>query len=361
MDLNRFDTMCTRRSAAPSVLHRPCGAGSLSAIHEIPIVGPRVRRGWSSVGRGPYGHRMPRPLRVGVQLPEVERVVRWPELATIARAAEDVGCDSIWVGDHLLYDRPPAGRTGPWEAWTTLAALAAVTERVTLGPLVACAGFHDPTMLAKLAATVDEVSGGRLVVGLGAGWNRYEFDAFGVPFDRRVERFEEAFPIVRALLAGERVTAAGVHHRAADAELLPPSARPGGPPLMIGSWRPRVLAASIAHVQLWNAWWTDFDNRPQGLAPLHAAVDAACVAAGRDPSEVERTVAVLVAPLGESARAGLGHRTGVAPLTGGPHELAAALAAFAAARIGHVQLVLDPITVESVRSLAPVLAALDRA
>jgi alkanesulfonate monooxygenase SsuD/methylene tetrahydromethanopterin reductase-like flavin-dependent oxidoreductase (luciferase family) len=172
----------------------------------------------------------------------------------MARTAEAVGLDSVWVGDHLLYDRPPEGRRGPWEAWTTLAGLAAVTERVTLGPLVACAGFHEPAMLAKLAATVDEISGGRLVVGLGAGWNRTEFDAFGVAYDDRVDRFEEAFPIVRRLLAGERVTAAGRFHRPVGAELLPPAARPGGPPLMIGSWRPRMLAATIAHVAAWNAW-----------------------------------------------------------------------------------------------------------
>lgn len=306
-----------------------------------------------------YGPVVARPLRLGVQLPEVERVVRWPELSRMARTAEAVGLDSVWVGDHLLYDRPPEPRRGPWEAWTTLAGLAAVTERVTLGPLVACAGFHDPAMLAKLASTVDEISGGRLVVGLGAGWNRAEFEAFGLPFDDRVARFEEAFAIVRRLLAGERVTVEGRHHRVVDAELLPPSGRPGGPPLMIGSWRPRMLAATIAHVGSWNAWWTDFGNAPAGLAPLHDAVDRACEAAGRDPATVERTVAVLAAPLGEAARAGLGHRAGVTPLGGSATRLADELAAFAAARIAHVQLVLDPITVESIAALEPVVRALD--
>ncbi|HYM84735.1 MAG TPA: LLM class flavin-dependent oxidoreductase, partial [Candidatus Dormibacteraeota bacterium] len=103
-----------------------------------------------------------RPLRVGIQLPEVEREVRWPELRTMARLAEDVGLDSLWVGDHLLYRYADGSTRGPWEAWSLLAALAAATERIALGPLVASTSFHAPPMLAKLAATVDEVSGGRL-------------------------------------------------------------------------------------------------------------------------------------------------------------------------------------------------------
>src|SRR6185369_6381980 len=140
------------------------------------------------------------------------------------------GFDSIWVGDHLLYDGP---ERGPWEAWTLLSALAAVTERVTLGPLVACAGFHPPGVLAKMAASVDEVSGGRLVLGLGAGWNDPEFHAFGLPTDHRVSRFAEAFAIVRGLLAGERVTLHGTYWQADDAVLLPAPAR--RVPLMVGS------------------------------------------------------------------------------------------------------------------------------
>ena len=141
-----------------------------------------------------------RPIKVGVQLPEVEREVRWPEILDMARATEDLGFDSIWVGEHLLYryaGRPPRG---PWEAWSLLAGLAAVTSRVELGPLVACTNFHNPAMLAKQAATIDEISGGRLVLGLGAGWNGTEFRAFGFPYDHRIDRFEEAFTIIRTLL-----------------------------------------------------------------------------------------------------------------------------------------------------------------
>jgi len=124
---------------------------------------------------------MSRPCRIGVQLPEVERHVAWPELLSMARAVEDAGFDSVWVGDHLLYDLPNGGTRGPWECWTSLAALAVATERVEIGPLVASTSFHAPAMLAKQAATVDAISDGRLILGLGAGWNAREYRGFGFP------------------------------------------------------------------------------------------------------------------------------------------------------------------------------------
>src|SRR3954452_7636314 len=127
---------------------------------------------------------MPRPCRVGIQLPEVERRVEWPELFSMARTAERVGFDSLWLGDHLLYDLPGGVTRGPWEVWTSLAALAAVSTRGELGPPVASTGFPAPAMLAKQAATVDAISGGRLILGLGAGWNEREFTAYGFPSDR---------------------------------------------------------------------------------------------------------------------------------------------------------------------------------
>ena len=141
-----------------------------------------------------------RPIRVGIQLPEVEREVRWPELVDLARTIEDSGFDAIWLGEHLLYRWPDLPSRGPWEAWTLMGALAAATSRVTIGPLVACTNFHNPALLAKQAVTIDELSGGRFVLGLGAGWNETEFLAYGYPFDHRIDRFEEAFTIIRTLL-----------------------------------------------------------------------------------------------------------------------------------------------------------------
>jgi alkanesulfonate monooxygenase SsuD/methylene tetrahydromethanopterin reductase-like flavin-dependent oxidoreductase (luciferase family) len=304
-----------------------------------------------------------RPLGVGIQLPEVEREVRWPEVRAIARTAEQAGFDSIWLGDHLLYRYASGETRGPWEAWTTLAGLAEATDRVAIGPLVASTAFHAPFMLAKLAATVDEISGGRLVLGLGAGWNDTEFAALGVPFDHRIARFEEAFTIVRTLLAHGTIDFAGEYYEAREAELLPSPTRPGGPPLLIGSSGPRMLAATLPYVSAWNAWYADTGNRPEGVAALREQVDAAAVAAGRDPAVIERTVAVQVRMPGGRGRVmgDTAPRQTVVPLEGSPDEIAGVMRAYAAAGIGHVQLVVDPITEASVAALAPMLEELDRA
>ncbi len=213
---------------------------------------------------------MTRPLRVGVQLPEVEREVRWPELLDIARAIEDLGYDAIWVGEHLLYRWPDREPRGPWEAWTLMSALAAVTSRVTIGPLVACTAFHNPALLAKQAVTIDEVAEGRFVLGLGAGWNETEFRAFGFPFDQRIARFEEAFIVIRTLLRDGAIDFDGAYYQARDCELLP-RPRPGSPRLLIGSNGPRMLRIATPHVEAWNSWYTATGNSPAGVAALSAS------------------------------------------------------------------------------------------
>jgi alkanesulfonate monooxygenase SsuD/methylene tetrahydromethanopterin reductase-like flavin-dependent oxidoreductase (luciferase family) len=288
----------------------------------------------------------------------VERLVRWPEIVAMTRLGEQVGFDSVWVGDHLLYRDEVNGARGPWEAWTMLAGLAAATSRIAIGPLVACTSFHNPTMLAKLAGTVDEISGGRLILGLGAGWNETEYRAYGFPFDRRVARFAEAFTIIRSLLRDGKVDFAGEFYTARDCELVP-RPRPGGPPLMVGSIGERMLALTMPYVDSWNAWYNWTDNRPEGVAPLRAKVDAACTAAGRKPSDVERTVAVLVKLSGATGRRETDPSEQVTPLEGSPDDIAEALRAYAREGIGHVQLVIDPITEASIEALGPVLEKLD--
>ncbi|MGD8683757.1 MAG: LLM class flavin-dependent oxidoreductase [Chloroflexota bacterium] len=300
---------------------------------------------------------MPRPLQVGVQLPEIEYEPRWPDIARMAQLAEAIGLDSVWVGDHYLYRRADGPR-GPWEAWTQLAAIAAVTSRVRIGPLVASTSFHAPGVLAKMAATVDEISGGRLILGLGAGWNETEYRAFGFPYDHRVARFAEAFTIIRTLLREGHIDFEGQYYTLRDCELLPRATRPGGPPLLVGSNGPRMLRLTMPHVQAWNAWYHWFGNRPQGLAEQGALVDAACAEVGRDPAAVERTAAVYVQLPGAVGARDFDRAT-APPLRGSPEAVAAELRAFARAGIGHVQLVIDPVTPAGVESLAPVLEALD--
>jgi probable F420-dependent oxidoreductase len=285
-------------------------------------------------------------VRVGIQLPEVEREVRWPEVAAMARAAEEAGFDSIWLGDHLLYRGDGRPERGPWDVWTQLAALAAVTERVQLGPLVACTAFHPPGVLARMAATVDEVSGGRLVLGVGAGWNEPEFRAFGIRDDRRVSRFEEAFEIVRRLVAGERVTFRGRFHEVEDAVLLPPPAR--RIPLMVGANAPRMLSIALPHVAAWNTWYTYYGNTPEGFAQLDGSVSKAAERCGRDPATLERSACVLVSAGGTDER----------PETAPPVEadrLADHLRELAEAGADEAILVASPITRASVRELASVL------
>jgi alkanesulfonate monooxygenase SsuD/methylene tetrahydromethanopterin reductase-like flavin-dependent oxidoreductase (luciferase family) len=303
---------------------------------------------------------MPRPLRVGIQLPEVEREVRWAELRQMCELAERIGLDSIWAGDHLLYRGDGRPARGPWEVWSTLAAVAAVTERVEIGPLVASTSFHNPAMLAKKAATVDEISGGRLMLGLGAGWNEAEYRAFGFPFDHRVSRFEEAFAIIRTLFATGRCDFHGTYYDLDDCELIPRGPRPEGPPLLIGSNGERMLRIALPHVTAWNSWFVSFGNSVEGYRPLRAKIDSACRTAGRKPAEVERTVALFVAFDDPAGRA-LGARPtpDEAPIAGDPPSLVPALRAFAAEGVGHVQLVLDPITLDSIAALEPTLTALD--
>jgi probable F420-dependent oxidoreductase len=296
-----------------------------------------------------------RPLRVGIQLPEVERHVKWPEYVAMARAAEAVGFDSMWLGDHLLYRGDGRPERGPWEAWTLLSALAAVTERIDLGPLVACLAFHPPALIAKMAATVDEVSGGRLVLGVGAGWNEPEFRAFGITFDHRVSRFEESFEIVRRLLSGERVTLPGRFWQADDAVLLPKPAR--RPPIMVGSAGERVLSIALPHVDTWNTWYDNYGNTPEGFAALNAKVSDAAQRAGRAPGEISRSACVLLV-LDRAA----GDRPlvdGVPPLEGSPDRIAAGLRDMAEAGADEAIAVVSPITEGSIRALGEVLAILD--
>jgi probable F420-dependent oxidoreductase len=297
---------------------------------------------------------MTRPLRIGIQLPEVERDVRWPEYVAMAHAAEAAGFDSIWIGDHLLYRGDGRPERGPWEAWTLLSALAAVTERVELGPLVACASFHPPGLIAKMAATLAEVSGGRFVLALGAGWNEAEFRAFGIPFDHRVARFEESFTIIRRLLDGERVTLSGRHRQVEDAVLLPRPAR--RPRLMIGSNGPRMLRIALPHVDSWNTWYEDYGNTPEGFAALNARITDAVQDAGRAPEDVERSACVLVR-LDPSA-SGRPVTPEAPPLEGSPQRIADALRELAQAGADEAILVVDPIDERSITQLGEVLARL---
>jgi alkanesulfonate monooxygenase SsuD/methylene tetrahydromethanopterin reductase-like flavin-dependent oxidoreductase (luciferase family) len=263
------------------------------------------------------------------------------------------------VPDHLLFRQEGQPTHGPWEGWSLVAALAAATDRIEIGSLVICTGFRNPALLAKMADTVDEVSGGRLILGLGAGWNEPEYRAFGYPFDHRVGRFEEALQIVCPLLRAGHVDFAGRFYQARDCELRPRGPRPHGPPIMVGTARPRMLRLAARYADRWNVQITaehGTRNRLDRVPAVRAAVDAACVAEGRDPATLARSCGVMIHTLPEVPLT----TDAFAPLRGTPEELAAALRGYAAEGVGHVQLWIEPITPAGIAAFAPVLELLDR-
>lgn len=303
---------------------------------------------------------MSRPLKIGVQLPEVEYEYSWPEYAKMARIGEEIGLDSLWVGDHLMYRYadPAIAPRGPFESWATLSALAAVTNHVQLGHLVASALFHTPPMIAKMAATVDQISNGRFVLGLGAGWHEPEYKGFGIPFDRRFSHFAEAYQVIRELFKTGESSLDGRFYQIEDALLFPKPVHPGGPPIMIGSHGQKMLELTLPTADWWNAWSADYGGTFEGLEKLLHRVDLICEQVGRDPATLVKTVAPLVGMLGARGRLS---EYGAPPALDGtdPASLANALHRFAEMGIAHVQLVLDPINAETISALQPVLEQLD--
>jgi probable F420-dependent oxidoreductase len=308
-----------------------------------------------------------RTLKIGLFLSVAEGSSggRWSNLKAMARHAEAVGFDSLWISDHLVF--PQAGpyepARGRWECWSILAALAAVTSRVELGTLVVSTSFRNPALLAKMADTVDEISDGRLILGLGAGWYEPEYRAFGFPFDHRVGRFEEALQIIHGLLRGRAIDFQGQYYQARECELRPRGPRPDGPPILIGARRdrPRSLRLAARYADYWNS--TEVVTA-EDVGALRGAVDNACVLVGRDPATLLRTAHILVdLPWLDGSQVPAwvrAYRSSRALTAGTPEELAERLAAIARAGISHVQLWLEPNTMAGIDAFVPVLEHLDR-
>lgn len=294
-------------------------------------------------------------MKIGLMLPlGDEDSGGWTNLRDMALAAEREGLDSVWGADHLVFRDDEGEWRGIHESWTVLTAVAALTERVEIGPLVLALPFRSPALTAKMAAQLDAVSGGRLILGLGCGWHEPEFDAFGYPFSHRVGRFEEGLRILVPLLRGETVTYHGRWHRADGARLLPEPIRPGLPILIAGK-QPRMLGLVARHANAWNSAWygdpADADQLRTRLADLRAALEEA----GRDPTTLELTAGIFV-DTGE---------TDGAPKTairGSTDEIADALARYAELEIAHLIAHIWPRTPDGVARLAEAAAlARDRA
>jgi probable F420-dependent oxidoreductase len=305
-----------------------------------------------------------RPFKIGLFVPHFEQpwngnLPRWTDIATMARRAEEVGFDSFWLPDHLLFRFPQVHQQGAWDAWSLLAAIAATTHSIEIGPLVACASFRNPTLIAKMASTIDEISGGRLILGLGAGWHEPEYAAFGFPYDRRVSRFKEAIQIITTLLRTGHVDFQGTYYTARDCELRPRGPRLEGPPLLIGGSGDRMLRLAARFGDAWNA---DRQNDVAAVQALNARVDVACNDVERDPDSLARVIGIQVDLLNTSRQAMQPRQWVMAPwpLTGTPEDLAAQIRRYALARVEHMMVWIDPVSVPGIEAFAPVLDALDQ-
>ncbi|MGE3796994.1 MAG: LLM class flavin-dependent oxidoreductase [Thermomicrobiales bacterium] len=304
-----------------------------------------------------------RPFKIGLFVPHFEipwngETIRWSALLSLAERAEALGFDSLWLPDHLLYRFPGVHPQGAWDVWSLLSALAAKTERLELAPLVACTSFRNPALIAKMADTIDEISNGRLILGLGAGWHKPEYDAFGFPYDHRVSRFEEALQIIHGLLREGYVDFQGQFTTARDCELRPRGPRPNGPPILIGSSSPRMMKIMATYADAWNS---DRRNDVDQLLEYEARVDAACREVGRDPASLSRIVGIQVDMLNDT-REPFTPRQWVRkpwPLTGSTDELARQIRDYSRARCDHLIVWLDPVSLESIEAFAPVLDLLD--
>jgi alkanesulfonate monooxygenase SsuD/methylene tetrahydromethanopterin reductase-like flavin-dependent oxidoreductase (luciferase family) len=288
-------------------------------------------------------------MKVGLMLPQAASDGAggtWPQILELARQAEDGGADSLWVSDHFFYRAPDAAagtEEGGHEAWTLLSALAATTSRVQLGPLVLATSFRPAAILAKMAATLDDVAAGRFILGLGCGWHEPEYDAFGFPFDHRVGRFEEVLRIVGPLLRGERVTAGGRWQAVRDAVLVPPPAH--RIPILVAAKGERMLRLTAELADAWQtAWFGLPDERYRGR---REAILAACDSVGRDPATLEVTVGVEVgAEPGGSPDVGLDR-----------HALTDAFSAWRAEGVDHLQVSVGPATATTFEAVLEAIAA----
>jgi alkanesulfonate monooxygenase SsuD/methylene tetrahydromethanopterin reductase-like flavin-dependent oxidoreductase (luciferase family) len=297
--------------------------------------------------------------KLGLLLPQWERGMdretpHWNDIHEMARQAEAMGIDSLWAVDHFLIDRAANYRQrgepvpeklqgrpplGAWECWSLLSAVAAVTDRVEIGPLVACTGYRNPALQAKIAETVDEISGGRLILGLGAGDFQSEHIAFGFEWEKRISRFEEALQIIQGLLRDETVTFSGDWYSVDNCTIRPRGPRPGGIPIMIGSSaaRPRMARLTATYADIWNCWLAFGNSSLEETKPRLDAVDAACEKHGRDPATLQRSLTIGAGVLDKTI-------PGANPLLGEPARIAETINEFYEQGFTHIQVYLAPMT-----------------
>jgi probable F420-dependent oxidoreductase len=286
-------------------------------------------------------------------VPSEGTLPRFRAVRDLALAAENAGLDSFWVADHLIARMPDEGEVGQWEAFTFLSALAAVTSRLQLGPLVAATSFRNPALTAKMADSLDEISNGRFIMGLGAGWHEPEYQAFGYPFDHLASRFEEALQIIVPLLREGKVDFRGEYASATDAVLRPRGPSPKGPPILIGARRPRMLRLVARYADAWNTAW---HTRPEAVAERWSEMRQICEEEGRDPATLELTAGAILRlePNGEPTE-GKPYQ-----ITGTNEDIAERLRGFAAVGVRHLTIVIEPEGMVGFERFLPILDLLNQ-
>lgn len=306
----------------------------------------------------------PRRMSFGAILPMAEEsafgdaVPHFADVLEMTRVANDVGFEAVWIVDHFVF-RPEANaqfsmpgtsdERGVWECFTLMAGLASATEKINIGSLVACTGFRNPALVAKMVETIDDISGGRAILGLGAGWHRPEYDAFGYPYDHRVARFEEAVEIIAPLLREGRVDYQGDYFQANDAVNRPRGPRPQGAPILVGSNGPRMLRTIARYADAWNTVW---HGTPDAIVNQMAAVDAACAEVGRDPQTLVRTAGGNIFMPGNTGRR-------PNPITGSDEEIAATIVRFRDLGITHFVAGLDACTPRNLERFGRIIELVD--
>ena len=300
-----------------------------------------------------------RSLEIGLVLPMEESWVdgataRWVEIRELAIRAEEIGFDTVWIPDELLW-RPPDGPVhGWWECVAMTGAVAAATSRVKVGTWIMSALHRNPGITAKAAETLDEISGGRFVFGLGSGHAGRQAHAFGLPEDHVIGRFEEAIEIIVPLLRGGRADFEGTYHAAHDLEQRPVGPRPGRIPIMIGAKGPKMLRQAARHADIWS-WYVEERSDLAEFGPRLEALEAACLEIGRDPATIGRSAGILVEPTSVTGSA----EVLATPIRGSAEEIADGLRAFHAGGFTQLELLLWPRTIAALDAMAPVLELLD--
>jgi alkanesulfonate monooxygenase SsuD/methylene tetrahydromethanopterin reductase-like flavin-dependent oxidoreductase (luciferase family) len=300
-----------------------------------------------------------RRLELGIVLPMEESwtdgaTPRWVEIRDLALRAEEIGFDTVWIPDELLWRPADGGVRGWWECVAMSGAVAAATSRVKVGTWILSALHRNPGITAKAVETLDEISGGRFVFGLGSGHAGRQAHAFGLPEDHVVGRFAEAIEIIIPLLRQGRAEFEGTFHAARDLEHRPVGPRAGRIPIMIGAKGPKMLRLAALHADIWSSYVEERSDVTE-FGPRLAAIEAACLEVGRDPATIGRSAGIVVEPTSVTGAA----EVLAAPLRGSAEEIADGLRAFRDGGFTQVEILLWPRTLAAVDAMVPVLELLD--